>query len=148
MALQTIGKTNTGKKFFNPSKAATGESVEGYYLGTKAKENSKYANALVIVLKGLSGQEILVDVQGTLRYIQQNAEEAGQTITIGAYTVITKTGTYTNKTNQKVSPAVQFAQDTERMLEGAVETVATQTAAAAASTESIEARLAKKKASA
>lgn len=109
MALETLVGSNQGTLVYT-SKMTQGETVSGYYVGMTAGDYGP-----VIIFQNENGSQSKILSSGNLRYLQENLKEKGQTITAGAFTVITKTGSYKNKKGT-MSSTFSVAQDKEKTI--------------------------------
>lgn len=117
MALRTVTKQSAGSIRYT-SKFQTGETVEGYFMGTKAgvTKNPKWKAPLVLILQTAEGQTLDVYASGSLAYVENNAQQdPSQALIVGQLTKITKTGSYVNKQGRDF-PTFSIQQDDEKIL--------------------------------
>lgn len=131
MALKVVagkGRAFNGTRFVQASKMQTNETVQGYFAGyTTGKYNDN-----LIALQDEDGNTINVTMTGSLRYLPTDAD-----LQIGAFTVITKTGSRPSKRDaSKEVGQYSVAQDTDNVIE-----VTAATAAPKAEMETAQARL-------
>lgn len=119
MALKTLfGKgassASTSKEYTVANRLTENETVEGYLMGFGTHsfqlKTGKNVDKRVILLQREDGTIFKLSADGNLKYLEQDIEKRG--ITIGAFTVITRTGTKT--TNFGPSGLFSVAQDPEK----------------------------------
>lgn len=135
MAFETVAG-NAGGSLRPFSKFQEGETLEGYFLGMTP--NKIDANKLDLNFKTATGQEVKVPRAGKLNYLEQDLEQNGGKLVVGAMTRLTCTGFYTAKGRSFQSPRYSLAQDLSNTIEVTEE--------AGANQEEIEARIAALKA--
>ena len=118
MAYQTVAGSSGGnlKPF---AKFQAGESVEGYFAGMTPNKISEDRLDLNFITK--DGEEIKVPRAGKLNYLEQDLENSGTSLIIGAMTKLTCTGFYTPKSRNIESPRYSLQQDTSDMREDLTE---------------------------
>lgn len=121
MALQTlVGKNKTIKPF---NTFTEGESIEGHFIGlTDNRFNTEDGPKRTdLNFKTRDGTVICVPRNGKLNYLEDDLAEVDTTLVIGAFTKLTRTGTYKNKSG-KDSPYYSIAQDPDDVIEVNAET--------------------------
>lgn len=121
MALQTIiGPKTKQSGIVYSNRMETNETLEGYFTGY---QTNKWGGTL-IGFKSEDGVPFAVTTTGNLRYLQSD-----DSLVLGAYAVITKTGTRPSRKNPSEMVSIfQVQQDTEKTIP--VEAVAASTAQA------------------